>query len=474
MDLHDRLQQIQALDDDALLHSLKRFVGSSNHLTALVLAHLAEVDARGAYRRWACDTLVTYCVYELRLSEDEAQRRCRAARVARQFPILFDMLADASIHLTGILMLAPYLTEENHREVLARARYRRKTEIQRLVAELAPSCDVPAVIEPLSSGRAAERARPRSGWGVMSEAAMGGVRQLVPGDGPAHAPSAPDAWRNELLHEIAREAVVPERDAAEECDAAADVAKRSGGTSRRAGAEHNPRRQLRAPPISSQWLRPPSRRPSARRATKCSSPQIRTTSSSSSALALSAGTRLPSGDLAELHRLAMQLLVEKLLRRKSAARRSEPAACGDAEAELRRAGAKRTAVVAVAGFDAAAEASFSRRARVDAIAALRSTVPCGNETVAAAPLRTTRGVRCPATTAIEFHHEQPHARGGPDTEANIALRCRAHNALAAERTLVVISCSEGRGESRRSPNVNRVRAARYRAGATTPSRADAV
>jgi hypothetical protein len=32
--------QIQTLDDDALVHSLKRFVGSANHLTALVLAHL--------------------------------------------------------------------------------------------------------------------------------------------------------------------------------------------------------------------------------------------------------------------------------------------------------------------------------------------------------------------------------------------------------------------------------------------------
>src|SRR5262245_24132562 len=149
MSLHERIEQIHQLDDDTLLRSLKRFVGSSNHLTALVLAHLAEVDARGAYRSWACDTLATYCVYELRLSEDEAQRRCRAARIARQFPLLFDMLADASIHLTGILLLAPYLTVENHRDLLARASYRRKREIERLVAELDPASDVPAVVEPL-------------------------------------------------------------------------------------------------------------------------------------------------------------------------------------------------------------------------------------------------------------------------------------------------------------------------------------
>jgi len=151
MDLQSQIHQIHRLDDDSLLRSLKRHVGSSNRLNALVLAHLAEVDARGAYRQWACDTLAAYCVYELRLSEDEAQRRCRAARVARQFPVLFEMLADASIHLTGIVLLAPYLTPENHREVLARARYRRKREIELLVAELAPARDVPALIEPLSA-----------------------------------------------------------------------------------------------------------------------------------------------------------------------------------------------------------------------------------------------------------------------------------------------------------------------------------
>jgi len=45
----------------------------------------------------------------------------------------------------------------------------------------------------------------------------------------------------------------------------------------------------------------------------------------------------------------------------------------------------------------------------------------------------TRGVRCRATTALELHHERPFARGGPSTAENLRLRCRAHNALAAEQ-----------------------------------------
>lgn len=83
------------------------------------------------------------------MSEDEAQRRCRAARLCRQFPVLLEMLAEASIHLTGILLLGPHLTDENHPELLERARYRTKREVEKLVADLAPRADVPARIEPL-------------------------------------------------------------------------------------------------------------------------------------------------------------------------------------------------------------------------------------------------------------------------------------------------------------------------------------
>jgi hypothetical protein len=42
------------------------------------------------------------------------------------------------------------------------------------------------------------------------------------------------------------------------------------------------------------------------------------------------------------------------------------------------------------------------------------------------------GRRCVETHRLEFHHLEPFARGGEPTAANLALRCAAHNALAAE------------------------------------------
>ena len=73
------------VDNAELLESTKLLVGRSNGVTAQLLAHLAEVDARKAYRKIACASLYKYCVYELRMSEDEAQRRVKAARAVRRF-----------------------------------------------------------------------------------------------------------------------------------------------------------------------------------------------------------------------------------------------------------------------------------------------------------------------------------------------------------------------------------------------------
>jgi 5-methylcytosine-specific restriction endonuclease McrA len=42
------------------------------------------------------------------------------------------------------------------------------------------------------------------------------------------------------------------------------------------------------------------------------------------------------------------------------------------------------------------------------------------------------GRRCHETRCIDLHHLKAFALGGEHTEANLTLRCRAHNALAAE------------------------------------------
>jgi hypothetical protein len=43
-------------------------------------------------------------------SEHAAYGRIEAARAARRFPVLLDLLAEGSLHLTAIGLLAPHLT----------------------------------------------------------------------------------------------------------------------------------------------------------------------------------------------------------------------------------------------------------------------------------------------------------------------------------------------------------------------------
>lgn len=144
------------LSDETLHVEVKRLVGRANTLTAELLAHLAAVEARGIHRERACSSLYTYCIYELCMSEDEAQRRCRAARLARQFPVLLEMIAEASLHLTGVLLIGPHLTSENQVELLARVRFRTKREIEQIVGEFAPGSEASARIE-LHHGEQAAR-----------------------------------------------------------------------------------------------------------------------------------------------------------------------------------------------------------------------------------------------------------------------------------------------------------------------------
>jgi hypothetical protein len=59
------------------------------------------------------------------------------------------MLEEGSIHLTGVKLLAPHLTAENHHTVLASARGKSKVAIGELVARLDPQPDVPTSVVPV-------------------------------------------------------------------------------------------------------------------------------------------------------------------------------------------------------------------------------------------------------------------------------------------------------------------------------------
>ena len=79
-------------------------------VTADLLALLGELDARRLYLGEGCSSLFTYCTQVLHLSEHAAYHRIEAARAARRFPIILELVADGSVTLTTVALLRPHLT----------------------------------------------------------------------------------------------------------------------------------------------------------------------------------------------------------------------------------------------------------------------------------------------------------------------------------------------------------------------------
>jgi hypothetical protein len=118
---------------------------------------------------------------------------------------------------------------------------------------------------------------------------------------------------------------------------------------------------------------------------------------------------VPNRSLEEVHLRAMRALVAELKKRKYGAI-AKPRSDGSAGADKRVSEPRwRGRYIPVAVRRVVWERDGGRCTYVDA-----------------------SGQRCCETSYLELHHQEAYARGGPPTERNLTLRCRAHNALAAE------------------------------------------
>jgi hypothetical protein len=137
-----RIDMASHLSDTELLAETPRLAGCERGATAILIAHLAEVEGRKLYLAAGFDSMFAYCTHVLRLSEHEAFNRIEASRAARRIPRLLDMLAEGSLNLTTLRLLAPRLTEQNREKLLAEADGKRKREVQELLARHSPRPDV--------------------------------------------------------------------------------------------------------------------------------------------------------------------------------------------------------------------------------------------------------------------------------------------------------------------------------------------
>src|SRR5919109_5016897 len=140
---------VSHLSDSDLLAQAQRAAHDERRSTAQLIALLTEIDTRRLYLQEGFSSLFVYCTDVLRLSEHAAYGRIEAARAARQYPVIVELLERGEITLTAVGLLRPHLTPENHREVLAQARLQSKRGVELIVAALHPQPDVPSSVRRL-------------------------------------------------------------------------------------------------------------------------------------------------------------------------------------------------------------------------------------------------------------------------------------------------------------------------------------
>ena len=144
---------LASLSDAALIDRLKRLVAIERRATALTLAHLIEFDNRRLHADLGLPSLFAYCVRELGYSEGAAYKRIQAARAARDYPAILDVLAGGQTSLAAVVILAPHLTQENHAMILGMASGQSSRGVESLVARLAPRPDAKDCLRRLSAAR---------------------------------------------------------------------------------------------------------------------------------------------------------------------------------------------------------------------------------------------------------------------------------------------------------------------------------
>src|SRR6478736_938860 len=147
----------RSLTNAELSAEVARLAVGEREATVALIVHLAEFDARRLYEGAGFHSLFDYGQTVLHLSEDAIYNRMEAARAARDYPAVVDMLWAGTLSPTTARMLRRHLTPENHRELLAAAAGLGKRGVEHLLAWWFPEPDVAPSVRKLPQRPSAPR-----------------------------------------------------------------------------------------------------------------------------------------------------------------------------------------------------------------------------------------------------------------------------------------------------------------------------
>ncbi len=131
-------ERISSQRDPAIATEARQHSRQESGATAGLLACLAVFDERKSFRDLGYSSMLEYCQRDLGLSEDVAKKYLRAARIARERPVLFDMLADRRLSVSAVLTLGPWLESGANDDLIAAAVGGSREEIEWLIASRCP------------------------------------------------------------------------------------------------------------------------------------------------------------------------------------------------------------------------------------------------------------------------------------------------------------------------------------------------
>lgn len=140
------LGSFRTASDAKVAAEVIRLTVSERHCTSELIVVLEEFDRRQLFLPAGYRSLYAYCTEFLRLGEGAAYTRIEAARAARRFPVVLSKLADGSITLATIGLIARHLTAANHAALLEQVRHKSKRDVERIVAGLQPRPDAATII----------------------------------------------------------------------------------------------------------------------------------------------------------------------------------------------------------------------------------------------------------------------------------------------------------------------------------------
>ncbi len=173
------------MDASQLLQETTRLHQQERWATVQLLVRLAAVDTRELFAPAGYSTMWDYCLGELQMSDDAAHRRLWAARKCREFPALFDALADGRLNLTAVNVLAARLTNENVDELIEASAHRTKDQIKEMLACKFPQPGVPTSFKPVGDAAPSDSS--------LFDDVSSDSQALAPTPVPTSAPKQPNA-----------------------------------------------------------------------------------------------------------------------------------------------------------------------------------------------------------------------------------------------------------------------------------------